>query len=304
MNNKPTLKAIAILGLTATGKTSLAIKMAKGIGEIISADSMQIYKHMDIGTAKPTTQQLKEVPHHLIDCIEPDQPFNVFQYFQLANETMMAIHKRGNIPFLVGGTGLYFKALFKGIFPLEIKDKSYREELKKLAEQEGLETLYSKLEKADPVAAQKIHPNDAFRIIRALEVLHHTGQPISSLWNQNIQSPFNFLKIGLDMDREKNYRLIEERCQWMLENGLIEETRELLKRGLSLNHPSMQAIGYRHCVLYLKNEIEYEEMKELFMRDTRRFAKRQRILFRSDPDVQWFHPNQKEQIQSLIANWI
>jgi tRNA dimethylallyltransferase len=284
---------VVICGPTATGKTDLSIGVAKELqGEIISCDSMQVYKYMDIGTAKPDMIQQKAVPHHLIDVVTPDTHFNVSKFQDLAKAAISDIDSRGRIPILVGGTGLYIRAVVDGfLFPWESRSKEVRESLEKEAAEKGSCTLYAELKDVDPKAARKIHPNDARRIIRALEVFITTGHPISELWRRDQKdkgTPFDrLIMIGLARERSVLYDRINRRASKMVELGLVEETKRLLDQGYDKTLTSGQALGYKEIVPYLKGRYSLEEAVGLIKRDTRRYAKRQLTWFRADPRIQW-----------------
>jgi tRNA dimethylallyltransferase len=284
---------VVITGPTAVGKTDISIGVAKQLdGEIVSCDSMQVYKYMDIGTAKPGVIERKTVPHHLIDVVTPDEDFNVARFQELAKAAISDIASRGRIPVLVGGTGLYIKAITDGfLFPWEGASPEIRESLEKQAVQEGQDALYARLEEVDPQAAKKIHHNDTRRIIRALEVYITTGRPISELWQEGRRKKRarfdRLVMVGLVRERQKLYERIDKRCDKMIELGLVEETRRLLEQGYKRTLTSGQALGYKEIVRHLKGECSLEEAVELIKRDTRRYAKRQLTWFRADPRIEW-----------------
>jgi tRNA dimethylallyltransferase len=281
---------IIILGPTAVGKTKVSIEIAKRLGgEIISADSMQVYRGMDIGTAKPTLKEQQGIPHHLIDIKDPDEAFSVSDFVKQVKELSREITQRDKVPIIVGGTGLYLWALLKGYaFPLAAADKNVRQRLEK----ETPSALYSRLSRIDPQAAQKIHPNDKKRIIRALEVYELTGQPISMLQTKNkaIAKHQKPILIGLTLPRETLYQRIEERVDQMVEKGLIEEVKGLLAKGFSKELPSFQALGYKEVAEYLDAERSKEEMINELKKRTRNFARRQMAWFKRFKDVKWFTP--------------
>ena len=284
---------VVITGPTAVGKTDISIKVAEELcGEIVSCDSMQVYKYMDIGTAKPSLSERETVPHHLIDVVTPDEDFNVAIFQELAEAAISDITSRHRIPILVGGTGLYIKAIVDGfLFPWEGASPEVRESLEEEAKEKGPDALHARLEEVDPQAARKIHPNDKRRVIRALEVYVTTGRPISDMWREGRRrkrARFDRLvMIGLVRERASLYERIEHRCDKMIKMGLVEETRQLLEHGYSRTLTSGQALGYKETVRYLKGECSLEEAVELIKRDTRRYAKRQLIWFRADPRVEW-----------------
>lgn len=277
---------VIILGPTASGKTKYAVQYAKERnGEIISADSMQVYMGMDIGTAKPTLEEREGIPHYLIDVRFPDEEWTASDFVCETNHLITEIEGKGKLPIIAGGTGLYLWALIEGFsFPITPANHEIREQLEK----EPLATLYSLLSTIDPPSAEKIHPNDKKRIIRALEVYETTGKPISELQrqkttDQRLQTEI----IGLNVSKDKLYQRIEERVDKMLKNGLIEEGRELLKFGYDRNLPSMQALGYKEAIDYLDNKFSYEELSALIKKNTRHFARRQMVWFRRFANVNW-----------------
>jgi tRNA dimethylallyltransferase len=279
---------VVILGPTGVGKTDVGVLAAEATGaEIISADSMQVYRTMDTGTAKPTPEQLARVPFHLIDVADPDEQFNAARFQTLASRAMQSIQARGKRVFIVGGTGLYIRALLSG-FSLASPptDSNVRERLQAEADSDCLNVLYERLQTIDPVAAERIHPNDAVRIIRALEVFGLTGQPISKQQSrQTFDQPV--LKFGLELPRALLYERIERRVDTMLSAGFLQEVEALLAKGYPASLSSMKSLGYRHLSDYLQGKCSYEEAVDLLKRDTRRFAKRQMTWFRREPDVLW-----------------
>lgn len=304
-SDRPPLRPplVIIAGPTAVGKTSLSIRLAKKFGaEIINADSRQIYKKLDIGTAKPTKEEQSEVPHHLVDLINPDEHFNAARFAELARSKIVEINQRGKRVFVVGGTGLYIKALVHGLFPAPPSDKTTKEQLVKEAEIYGLSFLYEKLKKVDPVSAQKIHPNDKQRIVRALEVYYLTGEPISKLQEQHRfeTRQYETLKIALYRPREELYDRINRRVLQMIDQGLLEEVKSLLLEGYSPELNSMTSIGYQHIARYLKGEISLERAIELLQRDTRRYAKRQITWFKGDKEYIWLRPDEYDEIERQI----
>lgn len=294
-------KVICIFGPTGSGKTSISIKIAKRINtSIISADAMQIYKGMDIGTAKITKIEMGKIPHYMIDIVEPDQYFSTYDYFTKSINIIKTIQSNNQIPVIVGGTGLYFKALFNGMFKSPEKDDEFRKNLEN-ENKSNPGILYDELIKIDKISADKIHKNDLKRIIRALEVYYLTGKPISSF--KNVKPDFDFLKIGLLPEREKLYENINFRCDKMIEQGIIEETQKIVEK-YGKNHNSLKAIGYSHAIKLLDNQINYEEFVRLFKRDTRRYAKRQFTLFKSIKDVYWFEKVSENEIFKIVDNFL
>lgn len=286
MNKKP---LIILTGPTAVGKTAASIQLAKAVGgEIISADSMQIYRQMNIGTAKIAPEEMQDIPHHLVDVIPPDTPFHVYEFKKMAEQAMYGIWDRGHIPVVAGGTGFYIQALLYDIdFNPEEDQHSSRRELEKLAEVKGAEFLHEQLRSIDPVSAERIHPNNVKRVIRALEYYHETGAPISVHNQQQREkhSPYNFIYIVLTMDRQKLYARINQRVEKMFEQGLLEEAEALIRQGCTRDMTSMQAIGYKELFPYFEGKISREEVMEQIQKDTRHFAKRQLTWFRRERDV-------------------
>ena len=305
MNDKP--KVIIIAGPTASGKTGLAIELASYFnGEIINADSMQVYKGMDIGTAKPTLEQRKRVPHHLIDIVAPDEEFNAAKYREMALPLINNIHSRGKICFVVGGTGLYIRVLLGGLFRAPPRDPELRELLKKEAEKNGLTSLYKRLMKYDPEYATAIHPNDRIRIIRALEIYYLLKKRPSELIKGHSfrERAVNALKIFLNIDRSLLYNRINQRCIRMIESGLIEETRRLLMKGYLPDLKSMQSIGYRHAVKYIMGQWDLQTTVRIMQRDTRRYAKRQITWFKKESDMIRISPTEENLIKERIFQFL
>lgn len=279
---------LVILGPTGVGKTEVAIELAKRIrAEIISADSRQIYKEMDIGTGKPFSSVRQRVPHHLIDLVSPDHIFNVADFKARAEAIIKKLQGEDKLPILVGGSGLYIKAVVDGLFVGPGADWKLREKLKKKEKREGRGTLHQELERVDPTTAFRLHPHDQRRIIRALEVYYLSDRPISSYQTQFPSTLVNTVMIGLERERESLFRLINDRVDQMVTEGLIEEVESLLNRGYSENLPSLQGLGYQQIIGYLKGEYPEEEAIRLIKRDTRRFAKRQMSWFKRDKRILW-----------------
>ena len=281
---------LVIVGPTGVGKTAVALKLAKILkGEIVSIDSRQIYKFLDIGTAKPTKEERKEVPQHLIDIINPDEEFSVADFKKEAEKKIQALKKRKILPVLVGGSPLYIKAVIDGLFIGPGKKENLRKELKEEADKFGNEYLYQKLKKVDPESANKLHPNNLRRIIRALEIFTLTGKPISD-HQKKTNSAFKGQKIviiGLQKEREVLYKRINERVDEMIGKGLIEEVKRLLRRGYQESLNSLQGLGYKEIIGYLKERYNREEAIRLLKRNTRRFAKRQIAWFKKDKRIIW-----------------
>lgn len=293
MDKKP---MIVLTGPTAVGKTKLSIALAKAVnGEIISADSMQVYKYMDIGSAKITSEQMQDVPHHLIDILEPWDEFNVVVFKQKCKECLAGIYDRGHIPIVTGGTGFYIQALLRDIdFTENQENTEYRESLEKLAAQQGAEVLHEMLQQVDPASADAIHANNVKRTIRALEYYKLTGEPISAHNEQEKQkeSAYRSCYFVLNDEREKLYLRIEERIDEMLKQGLVEEVQKLRDMGCHRGMVSMQGLGYKEILSCLEGEMSLEEAVYILKRDTRHFAKRQLTWFRREKDVIWVDKNQ------------
>lgn len=282
---------VILTGPTAVGKTALSIELAKKInGSIISADSMQVYRHMDIGSAKIRPSEMQGIPHHMIDILEPWEPFNVVIFQERCRECLEGIYERGHIPIVTGGTGFYIQALLKDIdFTENEENTAYRKELEQLAEEKGAEYLHEMLQQVDAEAAEKIHANNIKRTIRALEFFELTGKKISEHNTEEGEkkSAYQSCYFVLNDDREKLYARIEQRIDEMLAEGLVEEVRALQKMGCTRNLVSMQGLGYKEILDYLDDEITLEEAIYRIKRDTRHFAKRQLTWFRRERDVIW-----------------
>lgn len=302
-------KVVVIVGPTASGKTGIGIELAKRMdGEIVSADSMQVYKKMNIGTAKPDREEKQGIVHHLMDVIEPDQEFNVVRFKEMAEECIKDIIKRGKMPIVVGGTGLYINSLVDNIeFAQTTSNDQYRRAMEKIALKEGSEVLHDKLKIIDEEAAKKIHPNDMKRIIRALEVFKSTGKTISQHQNESRSNPpvYNFIMLGLNMDREKLYERINLRVELMFEKGLIREVRQLIDDGIKHEMTAMQGLGYKEVAWYLEGKVTETEMIDIIKRESRRYAKRQLTWFRRDKRIIWFDSSEeKEELVKKIITCI
>ncbi|MDB9822455.1 tRNA (adenosine(37)-N6)-dimethylallyltransferase MiaA [Deltaproteobacteria bacterium] len=303
--NRP--KLIVITGPTASGKSSLAVELALHFGgEIINSDSMQVYRGMDIGTAKPSLRERKGIVHHIIDVVDPDEEFNASIYCGLAGPVIRDIAQRGKVCFLVGGTGLYIKTLLGGLLKCPPVNPGLREALAGESEKYGSPFLHERLKKLDPESAQSIHPNDRTRVIRALEIINLTKQSLSSLVLQHNfkDRPFKALKICLQVDRDRLYKRINERSVSMIKSGLLDETQELLKKGYSSKLRAMKSLGYRHAVEYLRKALNLEETILQLQRDTRRYSKRQLTWFKADPQMVWVEPGDSEFIKMKIEEFI
>ena len=293
---------VVLLGPTAVGKSRIAIQVAKHFGtEILTADSRQVYRGMDIGTDKPTAEDLQTVRHRLLDLVNPDEAFNTGWYRRAALDHIEQLYVADLLPLVVGGTGLYIRTLIRGLCPAPQADPIVRADLKKLREQAGRTGLYAELMRVDPAAAARLHPNDESKVMRALEVYRLSGRLMSEMQaeHQFQEAPFSALVIGLHRAKEALYRRIDERIDWQLAHGMIEETRSLLDRGYGRELGSMKGLGYRHIGAYLANEYEHAEMVRQFKRDTRRFAKRQMTWFRKEPGVEWFFIDEDEPLEQV-----
>jgi len=288
-NDRPLL--LAVVGPTASGKTAVGLELAPRLdGEIVSADSMQVYKHLDIGTAKPTPAERAAVPHHLIDFVEPDQPYSVAQFKADAERAIEDIRQRGRQPLLIGGTGLYIRALVEGFTLTEVaRDPGLRRRLEEEAEAFGNERLYARLQAVDPTTAARLAVNDRRRLIRALEVYEVTGEPLSRLHEKAGQRPprYRFAVFGLRWDRPVLYARINARVEQMFEAGWVEEVRSLMDRGYDESLQALRSLGYGRIMAYLRGEADLATTIALTQQDTRRFAKRQMTWFRAEPWIRW-----------------
>ena len=301
---------IVLTGPTAVGKTSLSISLAKAVnGEIISADSMQVYKGMDIGSAKIRKEEMQGVTHYLVDILEPEEEFHIVKFQELAKAALEEIYAKGKIPILVGGTGFYIQAVTRDIdFTQAEQETSYREELEQFAKEKGAEYLHEKLREVDSKSAENIHANNVKRVIRALEFYHQNGTPISEHNEEQKQqtSPYNLVYFVLTAPREILYERIDRRVDQMMEEGLLEEVKSLRERGCHRGMVSMQVLGYKEILAYLEGEYPLEEAVRILKRDTRHFAKRQLTWFRREQDVIWvdkeqFHWNEAEILEYMMS---
>ena len=299
-----TLVVPIIVGPTAIGKTYLSMLLAEKIpSEIISADSRQIYKYMDIGTAKVDKELQKKVAHHMIDICNPDEYFSAGMYSKIARKIVDYILKEGKLPIVVGGSGFYISALIDGIFDLQIYNSDIREQLQERAENEGLDSLYHELEQYDPVNASKISVNDRQRIFRSLEVYLSTGQPFSEWHKLKTNSAnFQYRLIGLNIDRKILYQRIEERVDKMMDEGLIDEVKHLQQMGYHENMTALKTVGYKEVFAYLKDEIDFDTMIGQIKQNTRRYAKRQLTWFRRDQRIEWMDITNKKDLDQVAQN--
>lgn len=292
---------VVVVGPTAVGKSEFALSLAQDLGgEIVSADSMQVYRFMDVGTAKPRVEDRRLVIHHLIDVIYPDETFSVVDYQRLSVRAIADIHGRKRIPILVGGTGLYINAVTKGyVFPKVPHRPSLRRQLRAFAEEKGSRVLHDRLRAIDPAAASRIHPNDARRIIRAIEVFELTGQPLSELEGAR-GTAYELVMVGLTSPRDRLYARINERADGMIRGGLLDEVRFLLDEGYEESLPPMQGLGYREMVQVIRGRCSLNEAVRVFKRDTRRLAKRQWTWFKADERVRWVELLRSSEIPPIV----
>ena len=285
---KPRL--VVICGPTGVGKTELSIRVAEEFGgQIVSADSMQVYRYMDIGTAKPSREERARVPHHMIDVADPDDEFSAGRYARMARKIIADLHGNGILPIMVGGTGLYIKACLHGLFRKRSADPVILKKLEEEAREKGSRAMHEKLAGLDPESAGKIEPGDLFRIVRAIEIFESTGKTATEYRKEHgfSENPFDALQLCLHSDREKLYNDINRRVDTMIAMGLEKEVQRLLEMGYSQDLPSMQSIGYRHFAAFLQGRVPREYAVETMKRDTRRYAKRQLTWFRSVPEIVW-----------------
>ncbi len=299
---------IILTGPTASGKTALSVELAKRIGgEIISADSMQVYRYMDVGSAKVTKEEMDGVHHHLIDVLDPQDSFNVVVFQEMAKIAMEEIYSNGHIPIVAGGTGFYIQALLNDIdFTENDGDMEYRENLERIAAEHGPGVLHEKLREVDPAAAEAIHANNVKRVIRALEFYEKTGKRISdhNEEERKKESPYNFAYYVLNMDRARLYDRIDLRVDRMIEHGLEEEVKQLKEMGCSRDMVSMQGLGYKEILDYLSGELSLEEAVYILKRDTRHFAKRQLTWFKREKEVTWINQEEFDFDRDKILDWM
>jgi len=281
---------IALVGPTAVGKSHIAILIAKTLGtEVLTADSRQVYRRMDIGTDKPSEAERQGVVHRLIDLADPDQPFNTGEFRRHAVAEITRLHREGKVPLLVGGTGLYVRTVLRGLWEGPPADWEFRRSLEREADAKGAEWLYRQLVQVDPDSARRLHPNDRVKIIRALEVHHLLGRPLSQEHARHAfaDSPFTPLLIGFTRERSSLYRRVDDRVELELAKGLVEETKRLMDRGFGRHLGSMKGLGYKQMAGYLAGDYDYDEAVRRLKRDTRHFAKRQMTWFRKEPGIVW-----------------
>ena len=300
-------KLVIILGPTAVGKSEVGLRLAESEnGEIVNADSQQVYRHMDIGTGKPSKADRERVPHHLIDIVDPNDEFNAALFRRLATESIGQIHARERNVIVCGGTGLYLRALTHGLFEGPGQDPEVRQTLEQEITDRGLAILYKRLEGIDPAVSSTIHPNDRQRIIRALEVYQLTGKPLSE-WQKAHgfqEDLFDIVKIGLLRERAELYDLINLRTERMIKDGLLEEVRGLVARGFHLDLKPLRSVGYRQMGQILRGIQSMEAALEEMKQETRRLAKRQLTWFRRDEEIRWFHPNEKLTIIEAVKKFL
>jgi tRNA dimethylallyltransferase len=304
-HSKP--RVICIVGPTGVGKTGMALELAgRWRGEIVSADSMQVYRHMDIGTAKPTWEERRRIPHHLLDVVDPDEPFDASRYIGLAHKAIGELQRMRKTVFVVGGTGLYIRALLGGLIDGPGADDNLRRELKQEMADRGKDHLYERLQTRDPRAAERIDHHDGVRIIRALEVLELTGRSIVEHQQEHRfgDAPYESLRIGLRLDRERLNDRIDLRVERMIANGFPEEVQRLLDRGWGETLKSMQSLGYRHMIDFLAGRQGLDRTVELIQRDTRRYARRQMTWFTADREICWLDPGEVEAASARIGPFL
>jgi tRNA dimethylallyltransferase len=300
------MQLIAIVGPTASGKSHLGILLAELLhGEILSADSRQIYRHLNIGTAKPSADELQKIPHHFIDILDPSQPYNAGEFGLQARKEISALLSKQQQPILVGGSGLYVRAVIDGFFDGPGKNPEVREQLECEAKELGNTAMLEKLRIVDPISAAGMNASRLHRIIRALEVYQLTDKPISEHHSkQESAPPFSVLQFGLDWNRAALYHRINERVEWMLSSGLIKEAEEIVAKGFDKNFNALNTVGYKEAFDYLEGKITYAEMKELIQRNTRRYAKRQLTWFRADKRIVWLPVNEQTKWHELAEQVI
>ena len=298
---------VVIVGPTAVGKSRIAVEVAKVFEtEVLTADSRQVHRGMDVGTDKPASEERQAVPHRLIDLVDPDESFNAGLYRRHAIDEIERLYRDCRLPLIVGGTGLYVRTLLKGLCDAPQADPIVREALRQEVEDQGYDRLYARLVEVDPVAAARLHPRDESKVIRALEVYQLSGRRMSEFQQEHgfAERPFATLMIGLNRDRDMLYRRIEGRIDWQLAHGLIEETKRLLAQGYQRDSAAMKGLGYRQVAEHLAGEYDAAEMVRRFKRDTRHFSKRQMTWFRKEPGIQWLMIEESESVQHTATRVI
>ena len=298
---------VVIVGPTAVGKSRIAVEVAKAFEtEVLTADSRQVYRGMDVGTDKPASEERQAVPHRLIDLVDPDESFNAGLYRRQAIDEIERLYRDCRLPLVVGGTGLYVRTLLKGLCDAPQADPIMRAALRQEAEDQGYDRLYARLVDVDPVIAARLHPRDESKVIRALEVYQLSGRRMSEFQQAHgfAERPFAALMIGLNRDRDVLYRRIEGRIDWQLAHGLIEETKQLLAQGYRRDSAAMKGLGYRQVAEHLAGEYDAAEMVRRFKRDTRHFSKRQMTWFRKEPGIQWLMIEELEPVQHTTTRVI
>ena len=300
-------KIVVIGGPTAVGKTGVTIRVAERIyGEVVNADSMQIYRYMNIGTAKPTPEERRRIAHHMIDVADPDESYDAARFSLEARKAADGVLKRHRVPLVAGGTGFYIRAFLYGLCDAAPEDPAIRVRLREEAGRSGAESMHRKLAACDPEAAGKIHPNDIYRIVRALEVYETCGIPLTEFRRRHAfaDAPYESLSIVLDMDRTELYERIDRRVDRMVAEGLAEEVERLFEMGYDERLKPMQSLGYRHMGDYIRGRVDRDTAVETLKRDTRHYAKRQLTWFRKDPQALWFSPAQTDRIAGAIGAFL
>lgn len=294
---------LVVCGPTGIGKTTLSLSLARHRNiEIISADSRQIYRYMDIGTAKPSAREREKIPHHMVDFLAPDAEYSAGQFGSEAREIICDIFSRGNLPVVVGGSGLYIRALLDGFFQDDIRNPMLRDQLSRRLEKEGSLQLHEELTRIDPQAAARIHPNNGHRIVRALEVCYTAQQPISEIQREKRDpAPFTWIKYGLTMERQALYDRINRRVDDMFGQGLLDEVKKIIEMGYSTTLNALNSVGYKEVIAHLNGELDLESCKALIKRNSRRYAKRQLTWFRSEKDLHWLDVADKSAIEQWLA---
>jgi tRNA dimethylallyltransferase len=298
---------VVMVGPTAVGKSHIAVEVAKAFEtEVLAADSRQVYRGMDVGTDKPVPEERQGIPHRLIDLVDPDESFNAGLYRRQAVDEIERLYRDSRLPLVVGGTGLYVRTLLKGLCDAPPADPIVRSALRQEAKDQGHDRLYARLVTVDPVAATRLHPRDESKVIRALEVYQLSGRRMSEFQEKHgfAERPYSALVVGLNRDRDALYRRIEERIDWQLAHGLIEETQQLLAQGNQRNSAAMKGLGYRQVAGHLAGEYDAAEMVRRFKRDTRHFCKRQMTWFRKEPGIQWLMIEESESVKHTAARVI